>query len=141
MRIERGKPRYIDSLFFINRNGGPRTGGPSGERLSHRQKLGYTGGFKEQVVEPDFAGQFFDFRHQVVAHGIANEAVTHFGQLLLRTRQDFLLNNQLCFNVDFAHIVDNNGYSKALLVVLHVVEQGCLAGPIKPLSTVSDVFS
>ena len=91
------------------------------------QRLGYPGGFDQQVVEPSFPGQLADLLQQVVAQGAADAAVGHLDQCLVGARQFGICADKVGVDVHLGHVIDDDGDTASVAVVQDAVQQGRLA--------------
>lgn len=94
-----------------------------------RAGFGNAARFDQQVVEAVLFGEIADFAQQIVAQRATDAAIGHFNELLFGARQvGAAVADQRGVDIDLAHIVDDDGYTQAVAVGQHMVEQRRLAG-------------
>jgi hypothetical protein len=108
--VEAGDVRQGDADFV-----GIAEGGGDGHGF------GDAGGFNEEVVEALFGGEEGHLFEEIFAKGAADAAVGHFDEFFAGADEGGV-------DIDFAHVVDNDGDFQAFLVVEDVIEEGGLAG-------------
>ncbi len=96
---------------------------PEGKGLCDRQRLGYAGGLDQQVVISPLFRQPADFLQQVLTQGAADAAVAHLNQPFLRPIQGDIPLDLVGVDIDFTHVVDDNGNAQSVTVFKNGVKQ------------------
>jgi|GEM_PF-9468 len=103
------------------------------ERRSDWHRLGDSRGLDQQIVEAVLGGEAGDLDEEVLAQSAADAPVCHLDQLFGRAIQaGAAATDQVCVNVDLAHVVDDHGHPLAFAVGQHMVEDGGLASAEEP---------
>jgi hypothetical protein len=102
------------------------------ERGGDRQRLGNTGRFDQQVIEPPLLGERPHLFQEIIPQCATDAAIGHFHQLLLRARQiGTTIAHQGRIDIHLAHVVDDQRHPHSPAIGEDVVEQRRLAGAEK----------
>jgi hypothetical protein len=99
------------------------------ERGGDRQRLGNTGRFDQQVIEPPLLGERPHLFQEIIPQCAADAAIGHFHQLLLGAGEiGAAIAHKGGIDIHLAHIVDDDGDAHALAIPENMIEQRRLAG-------------
>ncbi|MNQ70287.1 hypothetical protein D3C85_849200 [compost metagenome] len=94
-----------------------------GERFRNGQGFRDTGGLDQQIIKAAFPGEAPDFFEQIFTQRTADAAIAHFNELFLRTIKADLALHFTTVDVDFTHVIDDNGNPQVLSVAQHMIKQ------------------